>query len=276
MVGLVAKREATKHAVTALGLTERRACKLVAIERSTYRRRLSRAEPAGLRARLKELAEHRRRYGYRRLHVLLKREGFNVNKKLVYRLYKDEKLSLKIRKRKRLASVVRVPIAPPLGPNQRWSMDFVSDQLGPTGRRFRCLNIVDDFTRECLAIEVDTSLTGLRVAQVLERIIFIRGAKPNSIVIDNGPEFTGRDLDQFTHMNNIKLDFIRPGKPVENAFVESFNGKFRDECLNAHWFVDIAAAKVSIEEWREEYNSTRPHSSLGNLTPNEFAAQFAA
>jgi putative transposase len=235
-----------------------------------------RSEPAGLRSRLKELAEHRRRYGYRRLYVLLRREGFRVNKKLVYRMYKEEKLSLKLRKRKRHASVVRVPMPPPSGPNEQWSMDFVSDQLGPTGRRFRCLNIVDNFTRECLEIEVDTSLTGLRVAEVLERIIFIRGAKPRTIVIDNGPEFTGHDLDQFTHKNGIRLDFIRPGKPVENAFVESFNGKFRDECLNANWFVNLQEAKVRIEEWREDYNCNRPHSALGNLSPNEYAARFAA
>jgi putative transposase len=276
VVGLAAKREATQHAVSVLGFTERRACQLVSIERSTFRRKASRCEPQGLRTRIKELAELRRRYGYRRLYVLLKREGFTANKKLVYRIYKEEKLSLKIRKRKRLASVVRIPTQPPSGPNERWSMDFVSDQLGPTGRRFRCLNVVDNFTRECLAIEVDTSLSGLRVAEVLERIIFIRSAKPRAIVIDNGPEFTGRDLDHFTHKNGIRLDFIRPGKPVENAFVESFNGKFRDECLNANWFVDLREAKVRIEEWREDYNCNRPHSALGNLSPNDYAARFAA
>lgn len=276
MVGLAAKREATSHAIRVCEITERRACKIISIERSSFRRKKRLKEPDGLRSRLKELAEHRRRYGYRRLHVLLRREGFRANRKLVYRIYREEKLSLKVRKRKRLASVARVPIAPPKGPNERWSMDFVSDQLGPTGRRFRCLNIVDDFTRECLAIEVDTSLPGLRVAQVLEKIIFIRGTKPKSIVIDNGPEFTGRDLDSFTHRNGIKLDFIRPGKPVENAFIESFNGKFRDECLRGQWFINLSEAKVRIEEWRQEYNCDRPHSSLGNLTPNEFAAKFVA
>ncbi len=276
MVGLAAKREAAGHALKQHAISQRQACKLLKIERATLRRKLARAEPAGLRARLKELAEYRRRYGYRRLHVLLRREGFRANRKLVYRLYREEKLSLKIRKRKRLVSVLRVPMAAPSGPNQRWSMDFVSDQLGPTGRRFRSLKVVDDFTRECLAIEVDTSLTGSRIAEVLERIIFIREAKPRSIVIDNGPEFTGRDLDSFTHANGIKLDFIRPGKPVENAFIESFNGKFRDECLSGHWFVNLEEAKARIEEWRQDYNCRRPHSSLGNLTPDEFAAKFAA
>lgn len=276
MVGLAAKREATAFAIATLGFTQRRACKLVSIVRSTFRRKSKRPEPPGLRARIRELAELRRRYGYRRLYVLLRREGMNVNRKLVYRIYREEKLSLKIRKRKRLASVVRVPIAPPKGPNERWSMDFVSDQLGPSGRRFRSLNVVDDFTRECLAIEVDTSLPGARVVEALERIIFMRGEKPRSITIDNGPEFTGRDLDSWAHQNKIRLDFIRPGKPVENAFIESFNGKFRDECLSGHWFVDLAEAKVRIEEWREDYNCERPHSSLGGLTPNEFAAKFAA
>lgn len=160
----------------------------------------------------------------------------------------------------------------PEKPNVRWSMDFVSDQLGSTGRRFRCLNIVDDFSRECLAIEVDTSLPGERVAKVLERLVFLRG-KPIAIVVDNGPEFTGKALDTWAFQNGIKLDYIRPGKPVENAFVESFNGKFRDECLNGYWFQTLAEAQVRIEVWREDYNRCRPHSSLGDLTPEEFAAK---
>lgn len=276
MVGLVARREATRHAIAVHAMPERRACRLISLERSTFRRRSSRPEPPGLRSRLKELAEHRRRYGYRRLHVLLRREGFKANKKLVYRIYREERLSLKVRKRKRLASVVRVPMPSPTGPNQRWSMDFVSDQLGPSGRRIRCLNIVDDFTRECLVIEVDTSIPGSKVVEVLKRVILFREAKPKSIVIDNGPEFTGKDLDAFAHQNGIRLDFIRPGKPVENAFIESFNGKFRDECLSNHWFVNLEEAKERIEEWRQEYNCHRPHSSLGNLSPEEFARKFVA
>lgn len=154
-------------------------------------------------------------------------------------------------------------------------MDFVSDQLGSTGRRFRCLNVVDDFTRESLAIEVDTSISGSRVARVLERIGFSRGF-PRSIVMDNGPEFTGRALDAWAFGKGIKLDYIRPGKPVENAFVESFNGRFRDECLNDHWFVTLQEAQVRIEAWREDYNRNRPHSSLGDLTPEEFAARQIA
>lgn len=197
-----------------------------------------------------------------------------MNHKLIYRIYREEKLSLRVRKRKRIASLVRVPMPTPKRANERWSMDFVSDQLGSTGRRFRCLNIVDDFTRECLAIEVDTSLPGDRVARVLERLAFLRGL-PKAIVVDNGPEFTGKALDSFTFERNVKLDHIRPGKPVENAYIESFNGRFRDECLNEHWFVTLKEAQVRIEAWREDYNRNRPHSSLGDLTPEEFARTVA-
>ena len=162
----------------------------------------------------------------------------------------------------------------PKRPNLRWSMDFVSDQLGSTGRRFRCLTIVDDFTRECLAIEVDTSLPGDRVARVLDRLAFLRGL-PQGIVIDNGPEFTGRALDTWAFARKVKLDHIRPGKPVENAFLESFNGRLRDECLNEHWFSTLKEAQVRIEAWRQDYNRNRPHSSLGDMTPEEFAKTVA-
>jgi putative transposase len=204
----------------------------------------------------------------------LRREGFKVNWKLVYRVYREEKLSLRVRKRRRIASLVRVPMDVPKRPNLRWSMDFVSDQLGSTGRRFRCLTIVDDFTRECLAIEVDTSLPGDRVARVLDRLAFLRGL-PQGIVIDNGPEFTGRALDTWAFARKVKLDHIRPGKPVENAFIESFNGRLRDECLNEHWFSTLKEAQVRIEAWRQDYNRNRPHSSLGDMTPEEFAKTVA-
>jgi putative transposase len=253
-------------------MSERRACRLIRLWRSTCKRKSRRIDPEGLRNRLRELAELRRRFGYRRLHALIRREGFKVNKKRTYRIYREEKLSLKIRKRRSFASITRVPMPTPTKANQRWSMDFVSDQLGPTGRRFRCLNIVDDYSRECVAIEVDSSLPGERVVRVLERLAFLRGI-PRTIVIDNGPEFTGQSLDEWAYKNNVKLDHIRPGKPVENAFIESFNGKFRDECLNDCWFTSLQEAKVLIEKWREDYNKLRPHSSLGNLTPEEFAAK---
>lgn len=204
----------------------------------------------------------------------MRREGFKVNWKLVYRVYREEKLSLRVRKRRRIASLVRVPMDVPKRPNLRWSMDFVSDQLGSTGRRFRCLTIVDDFTRECLAIEVDTSLPGDRVARVLDRLAFLRGL-PQGIVIDNGPEFTGRALDTWAFARKVKLDHIRPGKPVENAFIERFNGRLRDECLNEHWFSTLKEAQVRIEAWRQDYNRNRPHSSLGDMTPEEFAKTVA-
>lgn len=197
-----------------------------------------------------------------------------MNRKLVYRIYCEERFSLHVRTRKRIASLVRVPMPTPERPNVRWSMDFVSDQLGSTGRRFRCLTVVDDFTRECLALEVDTSLPGDRVARVLERLAFLRGL-PKTIVVDNGPEFTGRSMDSWAFEKGIKLDYIRPGKPVENAYIESFNGRFRDECLNEHWFVTLREAQVRIEAWREDYNRNRPHSSLGDLTPEQFAATVA-
>lgn len=223
---------------------------------------------------MRELSEQRRRFGYRRICALLRREGFTANKKQIYRIYREERLSLKIRKRKKLAAKLRVSIPEPTRANERWSMDFVSDQIGPTGRRIRTLNIVDDFTRECLAIEVDTSIPGSRVVAVLERLSVLRGT-PSVIVTDNGPEFTGAALDQWAH-GKVKLDPIDPGKPQQNAYIESFNGKFRDECLNENWFVSLNHAKEVIERWREDYNRCRPHSSLGNLTPEEFRERSAA
>ncbi|MUV19844.1 IS3 family transposase [Burkholderia thailandensis] len=199
----------------------------------------------------------------------LTRDGCFANHKRIWRLYSKAGLSVRKRRRKRIAAVERTPLPLPTGPNQSGSMDFVSDGLA-YGRRFRCLNVVDDYTRECLAIEVDTSLPGLRVQQVLERLKEMRGL-PASITVDNGPEFAGRVLDAWAYEAGVTLSFIRPGKPVENAYIESFNGRFRDECLNEHWFVSMRHAKQLIEEWRIEYNTERPHSSLGYLTPAQFA-----
>lgn len=215
------------------------------------------------------MAALKRRYGYRRIHILLRREGWQTNHKRVWRLYSQAGLSVRKRRRKRIAPAERVVRPVATAPNQSWSMDFVSDGLA-YGRRFRCLNIVDDYTRECLAIEVDTSLPGLRVAQVLQRLAELRGL-PKSITVDNGPEFAGRALDAWAYQVGVKLSFIRPGKPVENAYIESFNGKFRDECLNEHWFMSLRQAKSLIEDWRVEYNTERPHSALGYLTPEQFA-----
>ena len=231
------------------------------------------AEPSGLRERLLTLAAERRRFGYRRLWVLLRREGFEVNHKRVYRLYREEGLAVRRRKRKRIASVVRVPRQAPERPNQRWSMDFVSDALA-NGRRIRVLTVIDDFTRESLATEVDTSLPGMRVTRVLDRLADERGL-PEVITVDNGPEFAGKTLDAWAYAHGVRLHFIDPGKPVQNAFIESFNGRLRDECLNEHWFMSLPAARTIIEAWRDDYNTVRPHSALGNRTPAEFAEQVA-
>jgi putative transposase len=256
------------------GLSERRACKLVGMTRSSYRYAVRRQEPGGLRERLRGLAQERCRFGYRRLTVLLRREGWPVNHKRVYRLYREEGLGVRRRKGKRIGVVRRQPLAIPTRPNGRWSMDFISDALGD-GRKFRSLNIVDDFNRECLAAEVDTSLTGARVVRVLEQLGERRGL-PQILVMDNGPEFAGRAVDVWAYDQGVKLHFIEPGKPVQNAFIESFNGKMRDECLNEHWFMSLAEAREAIEAWRRDYNEVRPHTSLGNRTPQEFTACGAA
>jgi len=207
------------------------------------------------------------------LHVLLQREGIQVNHKKVQRLYREESLSIRSKKRKRVAQVPREPKPPPERVNERWSMDFMQDTL-VTGRCFRTLNVVDDFSREALAIEVAKSIPGPYVVRVLDRLVAERGA-PELVVMDNGPEFTSRALDAWAYEQGIRLHFIRPGKPIENCFVESFNGKFRDECLSEHWFVDISHARRIIEGWRIDYNEVRPHSALENLPPRAFAKRAA-
>jgi len=266
-----ARRAVVAWACGAYVVSVRRACELVSLAESSYRYRHRRSEPEKLRARLLELAAARPRYGYRRLHTFLRREGFEVNHKRVERMYREERLTVRRKKRKRVAAKPRQRREPPKGANERWSMDFTADSLA-SGRGFRTLNVVDDFTRECVAIEVDTSIPGERVARVLERVIGQREC-PKTIVVDNGPEFTSRALDAWAYGRGIELDFIEPGKPVENCFVESFNGKFRDECLSAHWFRDLVDARREIELWRQDYNRVRPHSALGSLTPREYARQ---
>lgn len=260
------------HLMAAHEMGVTRACGLIGISRSLYRYASKRPSDDELANRLRALAEQKRRYGYRRLHVLLRREGWEINRKRTYRVYHAAGLMVRRRKRKRIAGIERTIKVPATAPNQSWSMDFVSDGF-VDGRRLRCLNIVDDFTKECLAIEVDTSLPGRRVVAVLERLAELRGL-PKSVTIDNGPEFAGKVLDEWAYRMQLKLKFIAPGKPQENAFVESFNGKFRDECLNEHWFLSMRHARQEIEGWRREYNDERPHSSLGYQTPNYFAARF--
>jgi putative transposase len=244
------------------------------MDRGSARYRPRRRDEEPLRQRLRELAAERRRFGYRRLHVLLRREGWVVNHKRVYRLYRAEGLQVGQRKRKRSAARERVPLAAPRRVNQGWSMDFMADALA-YGRRFRTLNIVDEYTREAPAITVDFSLPGARVVRVLEELKQ-QGRKPEWIVTDNGPEFTGKDLDEWAYTNGVRLETIHPGRPMENGYIESFNGKMREECLNEHWFVDLADAREKIEAWRVDYNTQRPHSALGYLTPAAFARRATA
>jgi len=222
-----------------------------------------------LRNRIKEIAQERRRFGYRRIHMILVREGLVVNHKRVHRIYKEENLMVKKRSRKKTIRYRGEERQKPTAPNQRWSMDFVHDSLD-NGRKIRTLNIVDDFTRECLAIEVDTSINGKKVAKVLERLRAERGL-PDAILTDNGSEFVGKDLGNWAYVRNQAHLFIDPGKPVQNCFVESFNGRFRDECLNEHCFTNLEYARAVIEEWRVDYNQNRPHGSLDMMTPAEFA-----
>jgi putative transposase len=255
------------------GLSERHACRLVGIGRSTLRYcpRGSSDEEA-LRQRLRTLAAERPRFGYRRLHVLLRREGVTVNHKRIERLYREEGLAVRRRTRKRVARDGRGRAALPGRPNQQWGIDFVSDTLA-WGRRIRLFTVVDIFTREVLAIEVDTSLPGGRVVRVLERLAIGRGA-PDEIVLDNGPELAGKAVDQWAYERGVQLRFIEPGKPVQNAFVESFHGRLRDECLDRHWFLGLNDARHTVEAWREDDHRSRPHSALGYRPPAEFRRFF--
>ncbi len=267
MVTPTARRLAVGFVQDGFGVSQRRSCEVLGVARSTCRYASCRGEDP-VRAPLRELAAQRPRFGYRRLALLLRREGWTVNDKRVYRLYRADGLAVRRRKRRKLAAGTRIVLAAPTRPNQRWSMDFMGDTLA-NGRTFRTLNLVDDCSRECLEIEVDTSLSGVRVARVLDRIAETRPL-PAVIVVDNGPEFTSKALDAWAYAHRVRLQFIRPGKPVDNAFIESFNGKFRDECLNEHWFQDLADARAKIGAWKTDYNEVRPHSALGNRTPIEF------
>ena len=260
--------------MVAYEVSERHACRLVGLARSTRRYQSRKAErDAMLRTRLKELAAQRMRFGYRRLTAMLVRSGMRVNHKRVYRLYREEGLAMRVRQRRRIRwnGTVTSPVA--MRPNQRWSIDFVSDCVS-SGKVIRILTVVDDYTRECPSIEVDTSLGGWRVRRMLDRIASERGL-PEAIVLDNGPEFRGRALAAWSEERRVRLEFIQPGKPVQNAYIESFNGRLRDECLNANWFTSLSDAKRKIESWRQDYNQQRPHSSLNYLPPSEFAHRRA-
>ena len=253
------------------GYTQRRACRLVGLEPKTYRYASTRPDDGALRQRLKELASERRRFGYRRLHLLLRREGLTLNWKKLYRIYREEKLTVRKRGGRKRALGTRAPMTIPQGRNQRWSLDFVSDAL-VSGRKFRMLTVVDDFSRECVALVVDTSLSGIRVARELDQMLEMRGA-PCMVVSDNGTEFTARAILAWQEERGVEWHYIAPGKPTQNGFIESFNGRLRDECLNEHLFVSLPEARRIIEEWRIDYNTNRPHTSLNGLTPTEFAAR---
>jgi putative transposase len=262
------RRTAVTLAMSTATISERCACRYTGFARSTQRYRTRRPPRAELRARLNTLAVRRPRWGYRRLYRLLRREGLVVNRKLVQRVYREEGLHVRRRTRKRVA-IARTPIVLPTKRNELWSMDFVGDALG-TGRRFRALTIVDDVTRESPAIDVDFSLPAERVVRTLDQVGQTRGY-PAGIICDNGPEFRSEALDEWAKQHGVTLHFIDPGKPIQNAFIESFNGRLRDECLNESWFVSLADAQQTIEAWRIDYNVARPHSGLAGRTPEEFA-----
>jgi putative transposase len=254
------------------GVSERRACEYAALPRSTCRYKSKRPVRTRLVARIRELAAARPRFGYRRLHVLLRRdkEWSTVNRKLLYRLYRQEGLAVARKRRKKLRMPRPAPLPLPTRPNERWAMDFVHDYL-TDGRRLRTLNVVDTCTRECLAIEVDLSLTGERVTRVLDQLLWNYGL-PRAITVDNGPEFISTALDRWAHQHGVELHFIQPGKPTQNAYVESFNGKFRDEFLSQARWPTVARARAEAELYRRDYNEVRPHSALGYATPAAFAA----
>jgi putative transposase len=257
--------------MTEKGYSQRRACGLVGIAPKTFRYVSTRPDDAKLRSRLRALADARRRFGYRRLHILLQREGVEVNHKKLFRLYREERLTVRRRGGRKRALGTRAPMAIPQGPNQRWSTDFVQDVL-TDGRRFRIWALVDDFSRECMALVVDTSISGRRVARELDRVVELRG-RPCMIVSDNGTEFTSNAMLAWASNAGVDWHFIAPGKPMQNAFVESFNGRLRDECLNEHLFRGLSDARRILEAWRADYNHARPHTSLGGLTPKEFATR---
>lgn len=268
-----ARRNAVTYLCKLHGVSERRACSVLKIDRSSVRYKSVRPDDADLREAMKKVASERRRFGYRRIHVMLERQGIVMNQKKLRRLYREEKLQVRKRGGRKRALGTRKPMLLPSRANERWSLDFVSDAF-TDGRRFRVLAVVDDYSRECLALIADTSLSGLRVTRELTELIKRRG-KPNTIVSDNGTELTSMAVLKWCQETNIEWHYIQPGKPMQNGFVESFNGSFRDECLNETLFTSLDEARTKITEWKDDYNQNRPHSSLGNLTPNEYARKMA-
>jgi putative transposase len=269
MVTPAARREAASHLQQVHGVSQRRACQAIGVDRSSIRYRRRRPDDGVIRSRLREIAVVRRRFGYRRLHILLRREGIALNHKKLRRLYAEERLQVRRRGGRKWARGTRAPLALPQRPNQRWSLDFLHDQLSD-GRRFRILAIVDDFTRECLVLVADTSLSGLRVGRELDAVIARRG-KPVMIVSDNGTELTSMAILRWSQETGVGWHYIAPGKPQQNGFIESFNGRLRDELLNETLFRSLAHARTALAAWQLDYNTVRPHSSIGNLPPADYA-----
>lgn len=269
MVTPAARREAVAHLRSVHEVSQRRACSVVSADRSSVRYRSVRPDDGAIRERLQALAASRRRFGYRRLHLLMDREGVHLNHKKLRRLYAEERLQVRRRGGRKRALGTRAPMAVPDGPNQRWSLDFVHDAMAD-GRRLRILTVVDDYSRECLALVVDTSLSGQRVARELDAVI-ARRSRPATIVSDNGTEFTSMAILRWAQEVRIAWHYIAPGKPNQNAFVESFNGRLRDELLNETLFVSLVQARIALAAWKEDYNTVRPHSALGNMSPAHYA-----
>lgn len=255
-------------------IARRHACQLVRLNRSSYYYQSQARDQSALTIRLKDLASARVRYGYRRLHVLLQREGWRINHKRVYRLYRQQGLSLRLKKPKKRVSAIRVPLPAVTAPNACWSMDFMSDRLAD-GRRFRVLTLVDNFSRVSPALEAGFSLSGKHVVAVLERLA-ASGEKPGVLHVDNGPEFISRALDDWAHRNGVQLDFSRPGRPTDNPFIEAFNGRLRSECLDQHWFACLEEAKTCLEAFRIDHNRSRPHTALDMKTPEQYVAEWQA
>ena len=274
MVSVSQRRTAVRYLLDHYDVSQRRAFLIASLPRKTFTYVPRKPPQEALRRRIRELATARVRYGYKRIHVLLKREGIHVNKKRVHRLYCLEGLQLRAKRPRRNVSAAarQPPKTRPKAPNIAWSMDFVSDQMS-SGQRFRALTIVDIFTRECLAIEPGARMGADDVVRILNKIAVKRGV-PERIYCDNGSEFSGRLVDLWAYSNQVILEFSRPGKPTDNAFIESFNGSLRDECLNVHWFDDLTDAQEKLQTWQNEYNESRPHKALNNLSPLEFAVQW--
>jgi putative transposase len=274
MVTPAVRRTAVAHLAETYEMSERRACRVIAADRSSVRYRSQRPDDAALRERLRALAAERRRFGYRRLHVLLRQEGLVMNRKRTQRLYREEGLTVRRRRGRKRATGTRAPILTVAAPNARWSLDFVHDQLAD-GRRLRILNVVDDVTKECLAAVVDTSISGRRVARELAALIASRG-RPELIVSDHGTEFTSNAMLEWTQKAGIAWHFIAPGKPMQNGICEAFNGRMRDELLNETLFFSLSHARAAAARWVADYNHHRPHSALGYTTPAAYAAQLTA